>query len=251
MPERLSKLPNTIACTVTAVPRSCGDLVVGAVGAGTPAVPGFEDGGDGPLQLPARVGAHVGGALVRDRLLAPRPRWRRSAVPSDRRALRPGAAVPPRRSDRRRVRARCRRTCARTGPRCRPRTPGCPSSRASCAAPRQVMPRFSTVSIMPGMLTWAPERTDTSSGTAASSAASSAKRFPVLASSAASARSVWADQVRRQPAAGAEGAVAVGADDERRRHGDARGGHARPGRRPCRRSGRCHRPSMCSTAWTN
>jgi hypothetical protein len=44
-----------------------GDLVVGAVGARTPAVPRLKDGGDGPLQLPARVGAHVGGALVGDR----------------------------------------------------------------------------------------------------------------------------------------------------------------------------------------
>ena len=41
-----------------------------------------------------------------------------------------------------------------------------PVSRTIAIAPPAVMPRLSTVSIMPGMLTCAPERTDTNSGTA-------------------------------------------------------------------------------------
>jgi hypothetical protein len=62
--------------------------------------------------------------------------------------------------------------------------PVLPVWRANATAPSALMPRLSTVSIMPGMLTWAPERTDTSSG-----AAGSPKRAPTTRLTSARAAS--------------------------------------------------------------
>ena len=41
---------------------------------------------------------------------------------------------------------------------------GSPLARANVSTDVRSRPRFSTVSIIPGMLIWAPDRTDTSSG---------------------------------------------------------------------------------------
>ena len=104
------------------------------------------------------------------------------------------------------------------------------------AAPRSssVMPRLSTVSIIPGIEIAAPERTDTSSGRGPPP-----KRRPVASSSHAMPATEFAVQIRAAARRSAR-YVRAGArrDDEGRRHRADRARACARATTPCRRSAR-------------
>ena len=84
-------------------------------------------------------------------------------------------------------------------------------------------PRLRIVSIIPGIETAAPERTDTSSGSSGSP-----KRLPVRSSRAVEVLlDLGLETVRKLPAGGHVGAARVGRDREPGRDRDAELGHLR------------------------
>ena len=95
------------------------------------------------------------------------------------------------------------------------------------------------MSIIPGIETAAPERTETSSGSSGSP-----KRLPALPSSAAMCSATSSSSPSGSSLAGGHvGAAGVGRDREAGRHRDAERGHLREPDRPCRRAARGRRRS--------
>ena len=62
----MPKLPKTMACTLTAVPRSSGMPLLAAVEPGAVGVPRVEDGADREVELLARVLREVAPGLLLD-----------------------------------------------------------------------------------------------------------------------------------------------------------------------------------------
>ena len=92
---------------------------------------------------------------------------------------------------------------------------------ASPATASSLRPRLRIVSIIPGIETAAPERTETSSGSSGSP-----NRFPAFDSSEAMCSAISASRPVGQLAAGGHvGAAGVGRDREARRHRDAERRH--------------------------
>ena len=65
-PESSPWLPNTMACTLTAVPRSFGDPLLPAVEHGAVGVPGVEDRAHREVELLARVLREVAAGVLAD-----------------------------------------------------------------------------------------------------------------------------------------------------------------------------------------
>ena len=133
-------------------------------------------------------------------------------------------------------RRRPRRTSGSAAGTSRWRSARCRSLRQPSTA-SSFRPRLRIVSIIPGIETAAPERTETSNGSCGSP-----KRLPLFSSSA---REVLVDLVLEpvgQLAARRHvRAARVGRDREARRHRARPSASSRPGRRPCRRAGRALR----------
>ncbi len=145
-----------------------GDALLAAVELGPVGVPGVEDRADGEVHLLARLLREVPPGLLGDdrlevarRAAAGRPR------PGRGRCRRPWPAwpppAPPRRARRRRPARSCR-TSGSAGGRSPRRTARRRAWAASPATDASDSPMLRTVSIIPGMENFAPERTDTSSG---------------------------------------------------------------------------------------
>ena len=161
-------LPNTIWTTLTAVPRSSGMPLVAAVGDRPRRVPGAEHGRHGPVELLRRIlGEVLAGPAPVDAAEPLQQPAQVVGVEIDVRSARPGRPCPVKRRPRRGARrppSPRRRTSARTGGRSRARTARSGSASRAPPPSRSFRPRFRIVSIMPGIDTGAPERTDTSRG---------------------------------------------------------------------------------------
>ena len=145
-----------------------GDVVLAAVGARARRVPRREHGVDRPRQLLAGILRELLAGLLAVDLAGTRPPARAGRRPTGRRRRPrrgPASSAParPRTGGRRRPPPR-RRTSARTGGRSRSANRSSPPASASPCTDSSFRPRFRIVSIMPGIETTAPDRTDTSSG---------------------------------------------------------------------------------------
>ena len=209
------RLPKTIAWTVTAVPRSSGMPNCAAVGDGARGVPGPKDGHDrsrsaGEGSRLARRLTSAGEVLDGRRQVARRGRSVAGQAAVEAAGLGELALGEAEDDSCRTSGSSGGRSPRRSARRCARRSRDGPSS----------SPRLRTVSIIPGIETAAPERTETSSGQAGSPKRRSSAQFhsarPVATSS--QSPSGTARRCRGRPAG-------LGGDGESGRDGQAEAGH--------------------------
>ena len=214
-------LPNTIATTFTAVPRS--SLILFCRRYATARAP-FHDRNTASIAFSSCARGSAGkSSPVSSRITSLNSLGERPQVVGVEvgvlRVRRPSRSSPRRagpRTARRGCPGRSCRTSGRTAGTRPTRTARSTSAWPGPATERSFSPRFRTVSIMPGMENLAPRRTETSSGSA-----SSPRRLPMAASSAC--RCVSTSSIR--PAGNAAllqvGQARLGGDREARRDGQA------------------------------